>query len=156
MSGSTCTRAIRILTISLNNNWHAPSGTQFNSSSTVSLSRIALSQSALHPLPILPKVWEKVKTLNQTIKSNTRIIYPTPLYTFQGKKCPKNPTEADLLSGWIDKRARWNELCIVIDYHTRRNKPILSCLLRISHVGPARKSSLFGHIINPLLTNDLT
>ena len=39
--------------ISINNNRHTPCGTQFNSSSTVFLSRIALSQSALHPEPII-------------------------------------------------------------------------------------------------------
>ena len=59
----------------INTNWHTPSGMHFSSSSKVFLSRMALSQSALHPGPILPKVWEKVKTLNQAIKSNTRIIF---------------------------------------------------------------------------------
>ena len=36
--------------------------------------------------------------------------------------------------------------CILIGY------PSAPCPLRISHVGPAIKSSLFGHVINPLLT----
>ena len=36
---------------------------------------------------------------------------------------------------------------------TRVSKMGLSIWLRIFHVGPAGKSSLFGHVINPLLTN---
>ena len=36
--------------------------------------------------------------------------------------------------------------CILIGY------PSAPCPLEISHVGPAIKSSVFGHVINPLLT----
>ena len=39
-------------------------------------------------------------------------------------------------SDWLPEQARWFHLCP----------------LGISRVGPARKSSLFGYVINPLLT----
>ena len=53
-----------------------------------------------------------------------------------------------LLHGWICERARWGESCVLIGYPSRQD--------RTSSGFPALvlrgKSSLFGHIINPLLS----
>ena len=53
--------------------------------------------------------------------------------------------------GWIRKRAIWSESCDLIGYPIGQDWP--SCSLGISRVCPARKSSLFVDIANPLLTN---
>ena len=56
-----------------------------------------------------------------------------------------------LLYGWIRERARCSVSRVLIGYPSEQDiSP--SCRLGISRVGPARKSFLFGHLINPLLT----
>jgi len=50
-----------------------------------------------------------------------------------------------LFYSWIREGARWGESCVLIGY-------LSECPLGISSVCSARKSSLFGHIMNPLMT----
>ena len=56
-----------------------------------------------------------------------------------------------LLYGWIRERARCSLSRVLIGYPSEQDMGP-SCRLGISRVGPARKSFLFGHLINPLLT----
>ena len=54
----------------------------------------------------------------------------------------------ELLNGWICKWARWGKSCVLIWYPIGQGP---SCPFGISCIGLTRKSSFFGHIINPLL-----
>ena len=53
---------------------------------------------------------------------------------------------------WLNPQAGKMKPIIRSDWLHERSKMGLSCPLGISRVGPARKSSLFSHIINLLLT----
>ena len=52
-----------------------------------------------------------------------------------------------------ESTSRQDEMNSAFRLATQVGKTGLSIWLRISHVGTAGKSSLFGHAINPLLTN---
>ena len=52
-----------------------------------------------------------------------------------------------------ESTSRQDEMNPAFRLATQVGKTGLSIWLRISHVGTAGKSSLFGHAINPLLTN---
>ena len=52
-----------------------------------------------------------------------------------------------------ESASRQDEMNPAFRLATQVGKIGLSIWPRISHVGPASKSSLFGHVINPLLTN---
>ena len=52
-----------------------------------------------------------------------------------------------------ESTSRQDEMNPAFRLATQVGKIGLSIWPRISHVGPTGKSSLFGHVINPLLTN---
>ena len=66
------------------------------------------------------------------------------LRTLPGK--PDWTDRSSYLPQWLNPRAGKMKRILHSDWLLERARP-----LRISRVGPARKSSLFGHTINPLL-----
>ena len=96
------------------------------------------------------KIFHPTWLIWQLIPSHCTPIRKWALYSILGLlPCPCQHV-VFLLYGWIRKRARWSESCVLIGYPSRQDGPILPA--RDFPCWSCKKMFSFGHIINPLLS----